>query len=95
MSTIEQIKPFTQVPYCEPDAVLSITGEEFEAIQQVLNVFKAPLDAIQSIFDRNINQGNINIKYILQDGSEISKEQAIDYLNKATQYLKSKEKVPN
>lgn len=95
MSTIEQIKPFTQVPYCEPDAVLSITGEEFEAIQQVLNVFKAPLDAIQSIFDRNINQGNISIKYILQDGSEISKEQAIDYLNKATQYLKDKEKVPN
>jgi len=67
MSEIEQIRPFTQVPYCEPDAVLSITGEEFEAIQQVLNVFKAPLDAIQSIFDRNINQGNINIKYISQD----------------------------
>lgn len=95
MSTIEQIKPFTQVPFCEPNAMLSITGEEFEAIQQVLNVFKAPLDAIQNIFDRNINQGNISIKYILQDGSEISKEQAIDYLNKATQYLKDKEKVPN
>lgn len=95
MSKIEQIKPFTQVPYCEPNAVLTITGEEFEAIQQVLNIFKTPLDAIQSIFDRNINQGNINIKYVLQDGSEITKEQAIDYLNKATQYLKDKEKVPN
>jgi hypothetical protein len=95
MSTIEQIKPFTQVPYCEPDTVLTITGEEFEIIQQTLNIFKAPLDAIQSIFDRNINQGNITIKYVLQDGSEITKEQAIDYLNKATQYLKDKEKVPN
>jgi len=95
MSKIEQIKPFTQVPYCEPDTVLTITGEEFEIIQQTLNIFKAPLDAIQSIFDRNINQGNITIKYVLQDGSEITKEQAIDYLNKATQYLKDKEKVPN
>ena len=95
MSKIEQIKPFTQVPYCEPDTMLSITGEEFEIIQQTLNIFKAPLDAIQSIFDRNINQGNITIKYVLQDGSEITKEQAIDYLNKATQYLKDKEKVPN
>lgn len=92
---IEEIKPFKQIPYCEQDTKLSITGSEFVAIQNVINMHKASVDAIQSVFDRNINEGNITIKYIDQNGNEITKEEATKYLKKASEYLKNNEKTPN
>jgi hypothetical protein len=92
---IKEIKPFRQVPYCEPDTILSITGEELESIQNILNIFQTPLNAVQTIFDRNINQGNITIKYIQQDGTEITKEEAEKYVIQAKNFLKSKKETPN
>ena len=88
---LNEIKPFRQIPACEPETILSITGAEFQAIQNVLNVFKAPIEAIDSVFNRNLNEGNIVIKYIQEDGTEISKEEAFKYLEQAKDFLKEKE----
>lgn len=93
MTEINEIKPFRQIPSCDVDAILTITGGEFEAIQNLLNVFKAPLVAIDNIFTRNLNDGKIVIKYIQEDGTEIPKEQAIKYLELAKEFLKAKEKA--
>jgi shikimate kinase len=86
---VNEIKPFRQVPFCEPDAKLTITGAELEAIQSVVNAFTGPVNALQNIFKRNIDEGNIVIKYVQQDGTEITKEQATEYLKKAADFLKS------
>lgn len=100
---IKDIKPFKQVPYCDKDTVLSITGAEYEALQSIINAFAAPLAAIQSIFQRNIDEGNITIKFVQADGKEITKDEATEYLRKASEHLKKaseslkgeSEKTPN
>ena len=85
---IEEIKPFKQISFFKENAVLSLNEDEFEAINNVLGIFHNAYEAIQSIFDRNINEGNILIKYIQQDGTEISQLEALEYLKKASEYLK-------
>ncbi len=87
---LNEIKPFRQVPSCDADAILSITGAELEAIQTFLNVFKVPIAAVDSIFNRNLNEGKIVIKYIQEDGTEISQEEATSYLEKMREVLKEK-----
>lgn len=93
--SVKEIKPFKQVPYCEADAKLSLTGAEFEAIQSIINAFAPSVNAVQSVFQRNIDEGTIVIKYIQQDGTEISEQEATEYLKKASDFLKSNEKAPN
>jgi len=92
---VKEIKPFSQVPFCEPETLLTITAAEFQAIQNALNPYQGSLNAIQTIFDRNINNGNITIKYVQQDGTEITKEEAEQYIVQAANFLKNKEKVPS
>ena len=86
-----EIKPFRQVPSCDADAILTITGAEFEAIQNIFNVFKAPVNAVDSIFNRNLDAGNIVIKYIQENGTEIPKEKALEYIEQVKNFLKEKE----
>lgn len=90
---LNEIKPFRQIPSCEADALLSITGAEFNDIQNILNVFKAPIAAVDSIFNRNINEGNIIIRYVQEDGTEITKEEATKYLEQARNFVKDKEEI--
>lgn len=93
--SIKEIKPFRQVPFCNSDTKLSITGSEFIAIQNVINMFKDSVEAVQSVFDRNLNEGNISIKFIDRNGQEMSEEEATNYLKKASEFIKSNEKTPN
>jgi len=98
---INEIKPFKQVPFCEADTKLVITGAELEVLQNTINLFAGPVVALQNILKRNIDEGNIIIKYVQQDGTEISKEEATEYLKKAAEFLKAnvdektEEKSPN
>ena len=92
---MNDIKPFKQVPSCEANAVLSITGEEYDALQNVLNAFKAPILALESIFARNLNEGNIVVKYIQEDGTEVPQETALEYIEYMKSFLKSKEEATN
>lgn len=85
---VQDVAPFKQVPFCEPDTVLTLTGAEFEVIQNILNAFQGPINAVKNVFDRNINEGNIKIKYIQQDGTEITSEEATAALQKAAEIFK-------
>lgn len=91
MSEISEIKPFKQVPSCDADTELVILGGEVEVLQNFLNIFKTPLAVIENIFNRNLNNGKIQIKYIQEDGTEIPKEDALKYIEFAREYLKSRE----
>ena len=88
---IGEIKPFKQVPSCDIDTMLSITAGEFENIQNVINAFRLSVTAVDSVLNRNINEGKIIIKYIQEDGTEISAEEATKYLEQVKQHLKDKE----
>lgn len=88
---IKEIKPFRQMPFVDSNAELTLTGSEFVAIQNIINIFKESVNAVQNVFDRNVNNGNISIKYVQQDGTEISKEEAEEYLKQASKFLENKE----
>lgn len=90
MSEVKDIKPFKQIPTCDPDTVLSILGAEYEAIQNFLGAFRGPLNVIDNIFNRNLNEGNIVIKYVQEDGTEITKEEAVLYIEQAKEHLKER-----
>lgn len=89
---LNKIKPFKQIPSCDENTILSILPSEFEAIQSLLNAFKAPIAALDNIFNRNLNEGKIYIKYIQEDGTEISKEEAAEFLKKAKDYIEEQNK---
>lgn len=90
---LNQIKPFKQIPSCDPDTILSITGQEYATIQNLINVFEAPVNVIKEIFNRNLNEGNITIKYIQEDGTEIPESEAVKYLEQMKDFLKAKDEV--
>jgi len=89
--SISEIKPFKQVPSCDPETLLTITAAEYDTIQTIVNIFKPGVLALESVFNRNLNNGNIVIKYIQEAGSEITEEQATEYLKEITEHLKAKE----
>lgn len=92
---MNNLKPFRQVPSCDADTVLSITGAEFDAIQNVINIFKSSVSAVDSIFNRNINEGKIVIRYIQEDGTEISKEEVTKFLEEASKIINSDKNEKN
>jgi hypothetical protein len=91
MSEISEIRPFKQVPSCDPETLLTITAAEYLSIQNILNSFKPSLSALDNIFKRGMDEGKIVIKYIQEDGTEITKEEAFKYLEAAKEFLKEKE----
>lgn len=92
--SISDIKPFRQIPSCDSNEILTITAGEFEVIQNIINSFRAPLNALDSIFNRNLNDGKITIKYVQEDGTEITKEEAMQYIEQAKQFLDNSVKQP-
>lgn len=88
---LKDMKPFNQIPYWDKNAVIQITGAEYEAIYNFMNLFSSPLMASQSIFQKNLKNGTIKIKYEYEDGSgEVSEEEVKEFTVKMQEFLKEK-----
>jgi hypothetical protein len=66
---LQDLKPFAQKPYWNPDAKIELTGAEFEVLAGILQPFIPAGFIMQSIFDRSIKEGTIKMKYEYTDGS--------------------------
>lgn len=88
-----QFKPFRQVPHVEPDQLLEISGQEYQILQEFLGVFAEPITVMQNIFRRNLNNGKVTIKYIDNEGAEVSKEEVQAYMTEMTNYLQTQAKA--
>jgi hypothetical protein len=86
---VPSIKPFRQVPHWEPDADIVIKGSEFNLLQNFFNVFAEPINIMQDIFSRSLNNGTISIKYIDNEGKEVSKEEVQAYMTQLKEYFQS------
>lgn len=82
-----QFKPFRQVPHWEPDAKIVITGDEFARLKDFLNIFSEPIHTMQDIFNRNLNEGVITVKYIDNENQEIPAEKVQAYMQELRDYL--------
>lgn len=90
---VPKFKPFRQVPSWEPDAEIPITGREYSLLQDFFSVFAEPVSIMQDVFRRSLDKGVITIKYIDNDGKEVSKEEVEAYMKEMTEYLKNQAKA--
>jgi hypothetical protein len=84
---LPKFKPFRQVPHYEPDAKIVITGAEFDVLKSFFNVFAEPINIMQDIFGRNLNDGVITVKYIDNEGKEVPQEEVKAYMQEVKNYV--------
>lgn len=89
---IPKFRPFRQVPHYEPDAQIALTGQQFSLLQNFFGVFAEPINVMQDVFSTNLNNGVITIKYIDNDGKEVSKEEVQEYMKEVQKYLEAQAK---
>ena len=70
------IKPFKQVPVFKENAEVVIPIEDFIELQDFLKFFAEPFTIIQKAYSSAINSGTISFKYLEDDGTEITEEDA-------------------
>lgn len=95
MSTQEQLsqlKPFNQIPTWPRSSQIVMSGLEFEQIYNFIQMFSGPVMAMQSVFDRQLNNGTIKIKYEYADGSGTVPEEEVERYNELLSTL-MKEKM--
>ncbi len=94
MSTQEQlseIKQFNQIPTWPRSSQIVMSGLEFEQIYNFIQMFSGPVMAMQSVFDRHLNNGTIKIKYEYADGSGTVPEAEVEkYTQLLSDLLKEK-----
>lgn len=60
---VPQPAPIRQVPVWKSSEILEITGLEFEAIYNYINSVQGAYAAMQSVMNRNILSGKVNIDF--------------------------------
>ena len=70
------MKPFKQVPVFKENAEVAIPIDDFIELQDFLKFFAEPYNIVQSAYFNAINSGTISFKYLEEDGTEITKEDA-------------------
>lgn len=72
------LKPFSQIPIYSEDATVKIPINDFIELQEFLKVFNAPFLIIQNAYYNAIKDSTITFKYLEEDGSEITENEARD-----------------
>lgn len=70
------LKPFSQIPVYSEDAIIKIPINDFIEIQDFLKVFVQPFQMIQNAYYNSIKDGTISFKYVEEDGTEITEDEA-------------------
>lgn len=66
------------VPIWAPDASISVTGAEWEAIQNMLANLQVSAQAIQAVMSRNIIEGTIKLDYQKLNSKTLTYEEMTD-----------------
>jgi len=93
VKNLEDLKPFEQRPYWDPNAKFVFSGSEFERLFNVLQPFLGLALIFQKVMDENIKNGTIQVKYEYVDGSgEISEEEVKSLVELMQQKLRDQDK---
>lgn len=88
-----EIRQIRQVPTWTQDAKFELTGGEFMAIQNFLNIFAEPVKVMEQVFSRHLDSGTIQVRYQDPEGREIPKQEVEDYLKQMQEYLSAQADV--
>lgn len=67
------------VPHINPSGEFVLTGQQFAAIWDFLNIFRGAAVALDSAMAVNQAKGNVQIKLVDQNGNSLTKEQENEY----------------
>ena len=81
VESTRDITKFRQVPFWNVDSEFIITGEEFLKLQNFFAVFTEPSQIIGNIFNRSLDNGTIQVKYLDNSNNEFTKEEITEYVN--------------
>lgn len=70
------LKPFSQIPVYDENTMINIPINDFIEIQDFLKVFSQPFQLVQNAYYRAIQNKTITFKYLEEDGTEISEDEA-------------------
>ncbi len=74
------IRQVRQVPYWSTTSEFTLMGDEFLKLQNFINIFSEPMQAMNSIFKRHLDNGTISVKYLDNNNNEFTKEEVTNYI---------------
>ena len=75
VNEIPDLPKINQRPYWNSQDDLTIKGFEFEAMVNVINIFREGVTAVESSLQRNVQSGKIKMKYFDENNVELTEAQ--------------------
>ena len=88
---INELQGIKTYPVWASQEKLDITGLEFEAMYNAINIFREGLVAAESVMQRGLEQGKITMKYVDAEGKDVAPEKVKDYSEKMQAILKARQ----
>lgn len=80
-------RPFRQVPEWSDEETFVISGRQLKTIQELFKSYTPFMQAMESVFTDNLDNGKITIKYEDKDGNPITKEEVQEMLDSYAQLM--------
>lgn len=87
-SKAPEMRPFRQVPNWASTEKFEMSGEEFGALYNFLNIFAPAYTAIQQVFARGYKANKVKVTYEDMDGKLIPDEEINAFTEKLNAYFK-------
>lgn len=91
MSNLPKNPIANQYPVWASGETIEMNGLEFEAIYNLLNVFRQGVMAGESILQKNIQNGKIKWKFEDKDGKELPKDQVDAYQKEISAFFQAQQ----
>ena len=90
--TEESLQDVKQYPVWKSQEKIEVSGLEWESIYNVLNIFRQAVVASESVMQRNIENGKIEMKYVDSTGKELTPDQIEEYTRQLQEFFAAKQK---
>lgn len=87
-SKAPEMRPFRQVPNWASTEKFEMSGEEFGALYNFLNIFAPAYTAIQQVFARGYKANKVKVTYEDMEGNLIPDEEINSFTEKLNAYFK-------
>lgn len=84
---IPDLPKINQRPYWSSQDDITMKGFEFEAMVNVINIFREGVTAVESSLQRNIQTGKVKMKYFDEAGVELTEAQVAEVTKQYEAYF--------
>ena len=84
---IQKIPQLKQFPIWKSQEEIIVSGLEWEAIYNALNIFRQGIVAAESVMQRNTESGKITMKFVDENDQEVAPEKVAEYTKQLQEYF--------